>query len=119
MNLEQYFRHCYDFNLPWRPNNCIDHAVRHDIRDAKVHFYIHPAGISGLTVDFTVEGNQLTTIWNSLAAPVPCLTPPKGWICTRARGHEGPCAAIPVGGEAAEQIARFKAAIQELLSEKA
>lgn len=28
--------------------------------------------------------------------PLPCLIPPPGWICTRARGHDGPCAAHPI-----------------------
>lgn len=27
-----------------------------------------------------------------------CNIPPAGWSCTRAGGHEGPCAAIPSGG---------------------
>lgn len=26
----------------------------------------------------------------------PCTIPPPGWRCTRAAGHEGPCAAVPV-----------------------
>jgi hypothetical protein len=25
-----------------------------------------------------------------------CRVPPKGWLCTRQVGHQGPCAAIPV-----------------------
>lgn len=24
-----------------------------------------------------------------------CTVPPSGWLCTRHRGHTGPCAAIP------------------------
>lgn len=48
----------------------------------------------------------------SLGFP-PCLTPPKGWICTREPCHEGPCAAHPVGGEiAAEQIERLKSCLK-------
>jgi hypothetical protein len=27
---------------------------------------------------------------------VTCNRPPSGWFCTRAAGHEGPCAALPV-----------------------
>jgi len=27
--------------------------------------------------------------------PTVCATPPAGWNCTRAAGHEGPCAAVP------------------------
>lgn len=26
-----------------------------------------------------------------------CQVPPDGWVCTRGRGHEGPCAAHPAG----------------------
>lgn len=26
-----------------------------------------------------------------------CTIPPAGWACTRAAGHDGPCAAIPAG----------------------
>jgi hypothetical protein len=29
------------------------------------------------------------------AAPAPCDKPPAGWTCTRAPGHDGPCAAAP------------------------
>lgn len=25
-----------------------------------------------------------------------CEVPPPGWMCTRAKGHEGPCAALPI-----------------------
>lgn len=24
-----------------------------------------------------------------------CTIPPEGWRCTRTRGHDGPCAAVP------------------------
>lgn len=27
-----------------------------------------------------------------------CDRPPPGWWCSRAKGHEGPCAALPVEG---------------------
>ena len=27
-----------------------------------------------------------------------CDVPPIGWRCTRGKGHEGPCAAIPADG---------------------
>jgi hypothetical protein len=26
-----------------------------------------------------------------------CILPPDGWACTRRPGHEGPCAAVPMG----------------------
>jgi hypothetical protein len=44
---------------------------------------------------------------------LPCMVPPFGWICTRESGHEGPCAAVFVEYQAAEQIERFKAAIKK------
>lgn len=25
-----------------------------------------------------------------------CLKPPDGWRCTRPKGHDGPCAAVPI-----------------------
>lgn len=31
-------------------------------------------------------------------AAASCELPPEGWVCTRAPGHEGPCAAVPVPG---------------------
>lgn len=27
-----------------------------------------------------------------------CDVPPEGWKCTREKGHEGPCAAVPLNG---------------------
>ena len=29
----------------------------------------------------------------------PCEVPPEGWFCTRKKGHDGPCAAVPERGE--------------------
>lgn len=37
-----------------------------------------------------------------------CKVPPAGWHCTRAPGHEGPCAAVPTDGVIAD--AKRKAA---------
>ena len=30
------------------------------------------------------------------SSPTRCTNPPEGWECTRAAGHEGPCAAYPL-----------------------
>lgn len=30
-----------------------------------------------------------------MAGHLDCNKPPEGWYCTRGRGHEGPCAAVP------------------------
>ena len=35
-----------------------------------------------------------------------CERPPKGWCCTRAADHDGPCAAVPVGGFATDDLDR-------------
>jgi hypothetical protein len=32
------------------------------------------------------------------ASPEPCDKPPPGWVCQRAKGHPGPCAAVPGPG---------------------
>jgi len=34
-----------------------------------------------------------------LEASGACTVPPTGWWCSRPKGHEGPCAAIPIDGE--------------------
>lgn len=62
MTLEQYLK-----------TNCerqvIDHAIRAEIgQDGCPRFYIHPAGVSGDTLDFVVTKNQLhpVQIWDGL-----------------------------------------------------
>lgn len=35
-----------------------------------------------------------------------CELPPKGWRCTRGAGHDGSCAAVPVGGFVADDLDR-------------
>lgn len=30
------------------------------------------------------------------AGPETCTKPPEGWRCTRPKGHEGPCSAVPI-----------------------
>ena len=55
---EQYFK---DNNI----NGNIDHSIRATVRESgKVLFYIHPSNISGDTLDFEVEGNNLIPITN-------------------------------------------------------
>lgn len=39
-------------------------------------------------------------------SPRACDVPPKGWRCTRERGHSGPCAAIPIMAAADAEKAR-------------
>ncbi len=46
----------------------------------------------------------MSDVEQGLAAEIPCTIPPKGWHCTRKRGHEGPCAAIPVAEPVAPDL---------------
>lgn len=39
--------------------------------------------------------NEPTHWVPDFALPPVCQVPPEGWCCTRAVGHEGPCAAYP------------------------
>lgn len=62
MTLEQYLK-----------SNCerqvIDHAIRAEIgKDGNPRFYIHPANVSGDTLDFVVTKNQLhpVYIWDAM-----------------------------------------------------
>ena len=57
MTLQQYLE-----------NNCkrgvIDHAIRAEIgEDGNPRFYIHPANVSGVTLDFVVTQNQLHPVY--------------------------------------------------------
>lgn len=57
MNIEEYLK-----------SNCerqvIDHALRAEIgKDGNPRFYIHPAGVSGETLDFVVTKNQLHPVY--------------------------------------------------------
>lgn len=72
MNLEEYLK-----------TNCaagvIDHSIRAEIgKDGNPRFYIHPANVSGETLDFVVTKNQLhpVYVWDGLqqladANPIP------------------------------------------------
>lgn len=61
MTFEDYLRKNYD-------NIIIDHALRAEIVDDQVRFYIHPAQVSGDTLDFVVKGNTLSI--RNLAGPL-------------------------------------------------
>ena len=61
--LEQYFRSA-------NANGVIDHSLRAQVDgEGKVTFYIHPAQISGETLDFKVEGNLLTPAGWAISNP--------------------------------------------------
>jgi hypothetical protein len=50
MTLEEYFR---------KQAPAIDHALRVELCDGYVRFYIHPTNVGGDTVNFEVHGNEL------------------------------------------------------------
>lgn len=46
------------------------------------------------------EKARIDAAWEKHKAAVPiCGIPPKGWQCSRAAGHDGPCAARPSTAE--------------------
>jgi len=52
-------------------------------------------------------GNQIGDKGQAVKVVEPCTVPPPGWRCTRAAGHDGPCAALPAAEglrQAAEQF---------------
>lgn len=57
--LEEFFRFHY--------GKAVDFTLRVEYQDLKPRFYIHPQGVDGLTWDFEVQGNTLTTISSSLS----------------------------------------------------
>ncbi len=61
MTLEAYLRKNID-------NIAIDHAIRAEVIDGLVTFYIHPAQVSGDTLDFVVKGNTLSV--RNLSGPL-------------------------------------------------
>jgi len=66
VNLEEYFRNGWNNvdGAPWdKDANYIDHAIRHEVRDGKVRFYIHPMTVNGPTLDFEIEGNTLKQLY--------------------------------------------------------
>lgn len=53
---------------------------------------------------FTGELPIVTWSWNEKQ---PCDVAPSGWTCTRAKGHDGPCAAVKTTPETAEEREAF------------
>lgn len=51
------------------------------------------------------EGFGLPEGYVVLALEPPCDVPPAGWSCSRAKGHDGPCAATPLVIEADDDSA--------------
>lgn len=44
-----------------------------------------------------VLGSKIEKLRNQLGKHEKCTNPPHGWVCSRERGHEGPCAALKIG----------------------
>lgn len=44
-----------------------------------------------------IRGQIATATSHKVPPARACDKPPEGWYCTRERGHEGPCAAWPIG----------------------
>lgn len=64
LTLEEYFRKQFATQRTGEPYQVIDHALRCEFAEGVVRFYIHPANVSGDTVDFEVRGNVLTPDMN-------------------------------------------------------
>lgn len=47
-------------------------------------------------IQMSAKINQ-EALLNAVDFTVVCQKPPAGWRCTREAGHEGPCAALPIG----------------------
>lgn len=52
------------------------------------------------------EQAMIDAAWEKHKAAAPCTIPPKGWRCTRTRGHDGPCAAVPTPTDTADDEPR-------------
>lgn len=50
-----------------------------------------PQPVSKFASDGPHEYNPITQVWSK---PKSCDKAPAGWACTRAKGHDGPCAAV-------------------------
>lgn len=48
----------------------------------------------------------------ALTATCACERPPEGWLCGRAKGHEGPCAATRYYGSREYRVRRYPTGIQ-------
>lgn len=59
---------------------------------ASVHRIEHGKGCHSTTVVSVLT-------WLASDSPQQCDLPPNGWWCSRARGHDGPCAARQNGGD--------------------
>lgn len=53
-----------------------------------------------MTTPIQRQNPRATTVPAAATSTAPCSLPPPGWSCSRTAGHEGPCAASPVGEDA-------------------
>lgn len=72
-------------------------------QEERVDYTVHAPG--GLTEDEQREIERLVRVAHKKMqeGEMPCDRPPRGWYCTRARGHDGPCAALPESRAALDQ----------------
>lgn len=54
-NLQKYFQDTQAYGI-------VDHEIRATDNGENVLFYIHPKGFNGVTLDFSVTGNELTQL---------------------------------------------------------
>jgi hypothetical protein len=62
---------------------------------------------------FAMTGTATSQIIAAINAAAVCTVPPSGWQCTRAAGHDGPCAAIPADISAQNAEAIRNAVLEE------
>lgn len=93
----------------WTPEQQLEHARL--LVDEDARWMAHSLIVSELTERYL---SALSPGWQSASfeptnilrqrlnldphtrrATPPCEVPPPGWLCTRAKGHDGPCAAWP------------------------
>lgn len=61
---------------------------------------------------------RIDAAWEKHKAADPvCRIPPEGWSCSRAAGHEGPCAASPSGEPASVVVEAFQQRVQPWMKE--
>lgn len=81
-----------DLYPPWHPATIkyFDRKTAEDVLALMRSLYPDDEGYKSASV----AEHSVSVLDNLLPA---CAIPPEGWRCTRGAGHDGPCAAVPVG----------------------
>lgn len=66
----------------------------------EIESLLRAAGYRHVFIDGAIDMNGIALVEQTGQCPVP----PAGWMCSRAPGNEGPCAALAAGGETNPQI---------------